>query len=206
MTSPAVLSTRRCCDTAGLLTGSSLANSTTARGRSTMSSKIALRVESPSAVHASVRSASINGKATRTVSRWQPMSVRSDREFASDRIGEEAASEGELDAAVDDLYAVARDLVLERPRSPRVQRRKLQALTKSQTKHHLLERALLGGEDLATRDRRLAPAQPLGIFGGSPDVPPAHAIKVRMRAGPPPPPVERPPVADVVMTTRLVVL
>ena len=53
ITSPASLSTLRCCETAGRLTGSSPASSPTARGRSARRSKIARRVGSPRAVHAS---------------------------------------------------------------------------------------------------------------------------------------------------------
>src|SRR5918996_2087084 len=50
ITSPASLSTLRCCDTAGRLTGSSRASSPTALGRSARRSKIARLVGSPSAV------------------------------------------------------------------------------------------------------------------------------------------------------------
>src|SRR3954468_8419241 len=49
VTRPASLSTLRCWDTAGRLTGSSRASSPTARGRSARRSKISRRVGSPSA-------------------------------------------------------------------------------------------------------------------------------------------------------------
>src|SRR4051794_31444869 len=51
-TSPAPFNTLRCWETAGRLTGSSLAISPTARGRVARLSKIARRVGSPSALNA----------------------------------------------------------------------------------------------------------------------------------------------------------
>src|SRR5918995_3773485 len=62
ITSPASLSTLRCCETAGRLTGSSRASSPTAVGRSASRSKIARRVGSLSALSPRIRLAITYGK------------------------------------------------------------------------------------------------------------------------------------------------
>src|SRR6476620_561746 len=76
VTRPASLSTFRCWETAGRLTGNASASSPTARGRSARHSKMARRVGSPRAVSPSVvRFVTTNGKLPLTVAHHDPFEL-----------------------------------------------------------------------------------------------------------------------------------
>src|SRR5215469_89830 len=76
MTSPADLSTFRCCETAGRLTGSSRAGSPTALGDFASRSKIARRVGSVSAVNIAAWLVMTYGKLQLTDAAVKPRRVR----------------------------------------------------------------------------------------------------------------------------------
>src|SRR5215472_16593701 len=76
MTSPADLSTFRCCETAGRLTGSSRASSPTALGDFASRSKIARRVGSASAVNIAAWLVMTYGKLQLTDAAVKPRRVR----------------------------------------------------------------------------------------------------------------------------------
>src|SRR4051812_27111671 len=75
---------------------------------------------------------------------------------------------------------------------------------RSQLEHHALDIALLRGERLATGRRRTALPQRIGVRARMPDVPPADAADMTVRARADTPPVAVAPISLVVPAARRV--